>query len=99
LLWIPFSLEDRVERLGEGVVIAVALGSDRGHGTGHGEPLGVAHDLRAAVGVVEQGADVLPVPAPMINGALCELWRVDRAYSTSNGDNVFLAARCPQLRR
>ncbi len=36
------SLEQRVERLGEGVVVAVAGRPDGGDGTSVGEPLGVA---------------------------------------------------------
>ncbi len=35
-------LEQAVERLGHGIVVAVALASDRGHGAGLGEAFGVA---------------------------------------------------------
>nr|WP_258036441.1 hypothetical protein [Streptomyces sp. SM10] len=36
-------LEEAVERFGEGVVVAVALGPDRGHGRLVGEAFGVAN--------------------------------------------------------
>ena len=45
-----------VERLGEGVVVAVAARADRGHDAGLGQPLAVADGqvLRAPVAVMDQ---------------------------------------------
>ena len=49
-------LEQGVERLSARVVIRIALGADRGHRPGVGEPLGVAHrqGLHAPVAVMDQ---------------------------------------------
>ena len=55
-------LEQRVERLGQGVVVRIAGGADRGDGAGLGEALGVADGdvLDALVAVVRQAGDVVP---------------------------------------
>ena len=54
-------LEEGVERLGEGVVIAVAGGANGGDRAGLGEALGVAHRevLDSLVRVVDQAVDVV----------------------------------------
>ena len=59
-------LEQRVERLGQGVVVGVAGGADGGDGAGLGEPLGVADGevLNSPVGVMHQAGDVLAGPLP-----------------------------------
>ena len=54
-------LEQRIQRLGHRVVVAVAPAADRGDGVGLGESFGVAHGsiLHAAVAVVDQAGGVL----------------------------------------
>jgi len=56
LLANHFGLEETMEGFGQGVVVAVAAGSDRGHGAGLGEALRVTDSqvLDAAVGVIDQ---------------------------------------------
>jgi hypothetical protein len=56
----PFRLEQRVERLGQGVVVAVARGSDGGHRARLGQALGVASGdvLDALVAVMGLPSDV-----------------------------------------
>src|SRR5688572_28607165 len=55
-----FGFEERVERFGQGVVVAVAAGSDRCDGTGFGESFGVADRsvLDSSVAVMGEPARV-----------------------------------------
>ena len=72
-------LEQGVERLGQGVVVGVALGADRGDGAGLGEAFGVADGsvLHAAVGVVDQSGQV----GAGVGGAQMPISRASRARS------------------
>ena len=50
------SLVQPVDRLGQGIVVAVALAADRRLDAGLGKPLGVSNaDVRPTVGVMNQG--------------------------------------------
>src|SRR3990172_5799420 len=59
-------LVQTVDRLGQGVVVAVALGADRGHGSGVGQALGVADRevLDPPIAVVDEPGEILGSPAP-----------------------------------
>ena len=61
-----FGLEQRVQRLGHGVVVAVPLGSDGCDSLGLSQSLGVANRsiLDSAVAVVDQAGDVLAGSLP-----------------------------------
>jgi hypothetical protein len=71
-----FGLEQRVEGLGQGVVVGVAAGADRGDGSGLGEALGVPNGelLDSAVGVVNESVDRL---AGVLAGPQAHFQRVE----------------------
>ena len=77
-------LEQAVERLGHGIVVAVALASDRGDGTGLGEAFGVADGevLHPSVGVVDEVAGVVAVVLP---GPQAHVQRVQREIGAQRG--------------
>src|SRR5215831_19387818 len=69
-------------RLGQGVVVAVAAGTDRGNSAGLGQTLGVPNGqvLHAAVGVVDEAFQLL-LPAHPI--AISSASRASSAWSES----------------
>ena len=79
--WSPvadqFGLVEADDRLGQGVIEAVASGSDRGHRSVLGEPFGVTDSevLHPTVGVVDQPLQDRPLAVPFPDRLLQRIQR------------------------